>query len=95
LKTSKRSSALSIDEYKRVLEDVKREESFATDLSPWLEALKVAAVWVARVPLGRAVCRDPKDDKFIEAALAAGERFEVFPILRETLMEISEFIKTL
>ncbi len=62
------------DEYKRVLDDVKREEGFATDLSPWLEALKVVAVWVIPVPLGRSVCRDPKDDKFIEAALAAGAR---------------------
>ncbi len=60
------------DEYERVLEDVKREEGFATDISPWLEALKVAAVWVTSVPLGRSVCRDPSDDKFIEAALAAG-----------------------
>ncbi|MBM3882404.1 MAG: putative toxin-antitoxin system toxin component, PIN family [Verrucomicrobia bacterium] len=60
------------DEYETTLEDVKREEGFATDLSPWLEGLKVAAVWVIPVPLGRSVCRDPKDDKFIEAALAAG-----------------------
>ena len=53
------------DEYESVLEDVKREEGFATDLSPWLSALKVAAVWVTPVPLGRSVCRDLKDDKFI------------------------------
>jgi len=59
-------------EYERVLEDVKREEGFSTDISPWLEALKVAAVWVTPAPLGRKVCRDPSDDKFIEAALAAG-----------------------
>ena len=62
------------DEYKRVLEDLKREESFATDLSPWLEALKISTVWVTPAPLGRSVCRDPTDDKFIEAALAAGAR---------------------
>ena len=62
------------DEYERVLEDVKREEGFSTDLSPWLEALKVAAVWVTPAPLGRNVCRDSSDDKFIEAALAAGAR---------------------
>jgi len=60
------------DEYERVLEDVKREEGFAADLSPWLEGLKVAAVWVTPLPLDRRVCRDPNDDKFIEAALAAG-----------------------
>jgi putative PIN family toxin of toxin-antitoxin system len=67
-------SAQIYDEYQTVLEDVKREEGFATNLSPWLEALKVAAVWVAPAPLGRQVCRDPQDDKFIEAALAAGAR---------------------
>jgi len=61
-------------EYERVLEDVKQEENFATDYSPWLEALKVAAVSVTPAPLGRSVCRDPNDDKFIEAALAAGAR---------------------
>lgn len=62
------------DEYKRVLEDVKREEDFTTDILPWLEALKVAAVSVTPAPLGRSVCRDPNDDKFITAALAAGAR---------------------
>lgn len=67
-------SAQVFDEYERVLEDVKREEGFATDLSPWLEALRVAAVWVTPTPLARSVCRDPNDDKFIEAALAAGAR---------------------
>lgn len=56
------------------LEDVKREEGLATDLSPWLEALKTSTVWVKPAPLGRSVCRDPTDDKFIEAALAAGAR---------------------
>jgi len=62
------------DEYERVLEDVKREEDFATDLSPWLEAMKVAAVWVTPAPLGQSVCRDRHDNKFIEAALSAGAR---------------------
>ncbi|MBI4324259.1 MAG: putative toxin-antitoxin system toxin component, PIN family [Chloroflexi bacterium] len=62
------------DEYTRVLEDVKREQGFTTDVSPWLEALKVAAVSVPPTPLGRSVCRDPSDDKFIEAALVAGAR---------------------
>jgi putative PIN family toxin of toxin-antitoxin system len=62
------------DEYKKVLEDVKRQEGFATDLFPWLEAIKVAAIWVTPLALRRSVCRDPHDDKFIEAALAAGSR---------------------
>ena len=67
-------SGPAFDEYERVLEDVNREEDFSTDISPWLEALKVAAAWVTPAPLGRNVCRDSSDDKFIEAALAAGAR---------------------
>lgn len=61
-----------LDEYERVLEEVKQEQGLATDISTWLEALKVAAVSVPPAPLGRSVCRDPSDDKFMEAALAAG-----------------------
>ena len=44
------------------------------DILPWLEALNAAAVSVMPAPLGRSVCRDLSDDKFIEAALAAGVR---------------------
>ena len=61
-------------EYERVLEDVRRIEGFTTDLSPWLEALRIAAMWVSPSPLARKLCRDPSDDKFIEAALASGAR---------------------
>ena len=60
------------DEYKRVLEDVKREEEFTTDILPWLAAVQVSAVWVTPMVIERKICRDPNDDKFIEAALAAG-----------------------
>jgi uncharacterized protein len=62
------------DEYERVLHEVKRETGFAADVSPWLEAMKATAVSVTPAVLGRSVCRDPNDDKFIEAALAAGAR---------------------
>ncbi|MDW8308157.1 MAG: putative toxin-antitoxin system toxin component, PIN family [Verrucomicrobiales bacterium] len=62
------------DEYRKVLEDLKQEQGFTTNLSPWLDALKVGSVWVAPVRLARSVCRDPGDDKFIEAALASGAR---------------------
>ena len=60
------------DEYERVLAEVKQKEGFAVDVSPWLEGINAAAVFVTPTLLGRSVCRDPKDDKFIEAALAAG-----------------------
>ena len=61
-------------EYERVLERVKREQEFSAEIGPWLEALWNSALWVTPVALGRQVCRDAKDDKFIEAALAAGAR---------------------
>jgi putative PIN family toxin of toxin-antitoxin system len=61
-------------EYETVLERVKREQHFRTETDPWLEALRRSALWATPVALGRKVCRDAKDDKFIEAALAAGAR---------------------
>jgi putative PIN family toxin of toxin-antitoxin system len=61
-------------EYETVLERVKQEQHFTTETGPWLDTLRKSALWVTPVPLGQKVCRDPKDDKFIEAALAAGAR---------------------
>jgi putative PIN family toxin of toxin-antitoxin system len=61
-------------EYETVLERVKQEQDFKTDTQVWLDTLRESALWVAPVSLEQKVCRDPKDDKFIEAALAAGAR---------------------
>jgi len=61
-------------EYEVVLERVKQEQGFSTQTKPWLEALRISALWVTPSPLGKRVCRDPKDDKFIAAALAVGSR---------------------
>src|ERR1017187_4150636 len=61
-------------EYEMVLERVKQEQGFSTDTEPWLEALRVSALWVNSSPMGKQVCRDAKDDQFIAAALAAGCR---------------------
>jgi putative PIN family toxin of toxin-antitoxin system len=59
-------------EYETVLERVRQEQDFKTDIRAWLDSLRTSALWVTPVTLGQKVCRDPKDDKFIEAALAAG-----------------------
>ena len=59
-------------EYEVVLERLKVQERFQTDTTSWLEALRRSALWVAPVSLVQKVCRDRNDDKFIEAALAAG-----------------------
>jgi putative PIN family toxin of toxin-antitoxin system len=61
-------------EYERVLRRVKAEQNFTTDLFPWLAALQTKSQWVAPFPLAQPVCRDPKDDMMIEAALAAGTK---------------------
>ncbi len=58
-------------EYARVLQEVKEEQSFDTNLQPWLTALHSSALWVTPISLNRSICRDPSDDKFIEAALGA------------------------
>ena len=61
-------------EYERVLREVKTEEGFDTDVDSWLGTMRTSALWVTPVKLREPVCRDPSDDKFIEAALAAGAR---------------------
>ncbi len=61
-------------EYSRVLRRVKQEEGFDTDIESWVEVLRSSALWVTPVPLREQTCRDPQDDKSIEAALAAGAR---------------------
>lgn len=62
------------DEYRQVAWRVKEEERLAGDPEPLLRLIHDRALWVVPEPLGRPVCRDPKDDKFIEAALAARAR---------------------
>ena len=61
-------------EYERMLREVKAEQGFTTGLAPWLEAVRTTALWATPDTLMEPVCRDPKDDIMIEAALAAGAR---------------------
>ena len=67
-------SEVIFSEYERVLREVKAEQSFTTDLEPWLESIRKTACWVVPIPLTEPVCRDPKDDIMIETALAAGAK---------------------
>jgi uncharacterized protein len=62
------------DEYERVLSEVKREHDFSTDIEAWLRAIRKSAYWIVPCSLTETVCRDPKDDHMIEAALASGAR---------------------
>ena len=61
-------------EYATVLERLKQAQGFKTDTQAWLDNLRTSALWVTPVSLDQKVCRDPKDDKFIAVALAAGAR---------------------
>jgi predicted nucleic acid-binding protein len=59
-------------EYEAGLEQVKQEQQFTTDTGVWVDALGMSALWVEWEPIGKRVCHDFKDEKFIEAALTAG-----------------------
>lgn len=59
------------EEYERVAFRVKEKERLSGDPEPMLRLIQDRALWIHPEPLGSPVCRDPKDDKFIEVALAA------------------------
>jgi predicted nucleic acid-binding protein len=58
-------------EYEAVLEQVKQEHRFTTDTGLWLDALRESALWVEWEARGKRVCRDWRNDKFLEAVLTA------------------------
>ena len=58
------------EEYERTLRRVKFDQGFDTDLAPWLTLVREYGVWVTPDTFPTPVCRDPKDDIMIEAALA-------------------------
>ena len=58
-------------QYEAVLEQIAEEHRFTTDSGIWLDALRQSALWVKWEPMRRRVCRDFRDEIFIEAALTA------------------------
>ena len=58
-------------EYEVALERMKQEQHLTTDTAFWLNTLRTSALWVTPAPFQDQVCRDPNDNKFIEAALGA------------------------
>ena len=70
-------SAEILAEYEEVLSRIKDENHFKTEIDPWLDALSSSALEVTPVTLRQKVCRDPKDEKIIEAALAANARIVI------------------
>ena len=59
------------DEYVRAAWRLREHERLRPEPTPWLETFQTNAIWVSPVVLREPVCRDHKDDKFIEAALGA------------------------
>ena len=58
-------------EYHRVLDEMSKRRPIPV-LSSILEVIELQAEMVEPVSFAKAVCDDPDDDKFLEAALAAG-----------------------
>ncbi len=67
-------SAAIYQEYERTLRKIQTRYGFQTNVETWLALVQAHAQWVKPWPLTAPVCRDPKDDLMIEAALAAGAR---------------------
>lgn len=61
-------------EYDRTLRKIQAAHGFPNDVDQWLAMVQSQAQWVQPWPMDTTVCRDPKDDIIIEAALAAGAK---------------------
>lgn len=59
-------------EYAKVAWRLKHQEKLSIAPRPWLNFIRNKGKFTVPVPLDHPVCRDPKDDPFLECALAAG-----------------------
>jgi uncharacterized protein len=65
-----------LEEYRRVLDEMTKKHSIPV-LGAILEAIELHSEMVKPVSLGRSVCSDPDDDKFLEAGIAAAADYIV------------------
>jgi putative PIN family toxin of toxin-antitoxin system len=64
-------------EYRDAALRLKTRDALAANPEPWLNYIRHKGRFVASTPFRRHVCRDPKDDRFLECALAADAQFIV------------------
>ena len=79
---ARRSFVLAITEpvfaeYVKVAWRLREQEGFTINPEPWLIFIRDKARFSSPAPLNRPICRDPKDDPFLECALAGGASFLV------------------
>ena len=65
-----------LDEYRRVLDELTRERAMPV-LRSVLKIVELRSEMVEPVSFSEPVCSDPDDDKFLEAAIAAGADYVV------------------
>jgi putative PIN family toxin of toxin-antitoxin system len=65
-----------LDEYRRVFDEFAKERQMPV-LNSVLKLIELRSEIVEPVPFSEPVCRDPDDDKFLEAAIAAGADYIV------------------
>ena len=65
-----------LEEYRRVLDEFAKERQMLV-LNSILKVIELCSEIVKPVPFSEPVCSDPDDDKFLEAAIAAGADYIV------------------
>jgi putative PIN family toxin of toxin-antitoxin system len=75
-----------IAEYEAALERVRQEQPFVVNTALWLDTLRTSALWVEPIPFEEKVCRDPRDNKFIEAALGERDCYTIISRDRELMV---------
>jgi len=65
-----------LEEYRRVLDEFAKERQMLV-LNSVLKVIELRSQIVKPVPFSEPVCSDPDDDKFLEAAIAAGADYIV------------------